>query len=181
MTVERDLLRRAQAGEDQAIGEVYDQYNVALFRYAYRLLGDAAAAEDVMSETFSRWLKVHHAGRGPQGHLSAYLYRIAHNLAVDYWRRKNTAPMALDDAGGATTDDLSESVENTDAQARARSALWKLTPDQRQVILLKYFEAQSNAEVAAVLGKPEGAIKALQHRALGALRRILQAEREVVA
>jgi RNA polymerase sigma-70 factor, ECF subfamily len=61
-------------------------------------------------------------------------------------------------------------------QARARAALWQLTPDQRLVVTLKYFEGFDNEEIAVALGKPIGAVKSLQHRALAALRRILQAE-----
>ena len=82
----------------------------------------------------------------------------------------------LDETLEAADDDPAEAAAQHIAQARAREALWKLTADQRQVILLKYFEGLSNEEVAAALDKPVGAIKSLQHRALDSMRRVLTAE-----
>ena len=172
---ERELLRRAQAGDEQALGEVYDGVSPQLYRYAYRLLGDARLAEDVVAETFYRWLQALRAGRGPQEHLSAYLYRIAHNLVIDHWRRRLTAPDPLEAASQQTSSAALDGVDDQLGQAAARAALWKLTPEQRQVILLKFFEGMSNAEIAAALEKPEGAIKSLQHRALSTLKRVLLA------
>ncbi|MEP7357022.1 MAG: hypothetical protein ABI847_07270 [Anaerolineales bacterium] len=70
---EDDLLRRAQAGDEQPLGEVYDQYGLALYRYVYRLLGEVDGAVDIMSETIYRWLQAQRTGRGPRHHLPAYL------------------------------------------------------------------------------------------------------------
>lgn len=177
---EEDLLRRVRAGDDQAFGEAYDQYSLVLFRYAYRLVGDPVAAEDIMAETFYRWLQAERADRGPREYLMGYLYRTAHNLAMDHWRRRPATLVAASAWNAVQPDDLSETIESATAQARARAALWKLTPDQRQVIVLKYFEALTNAQAGSALGKPISAVKALQHRALAALRRILLDELEVM-
>jgi RNA polymerase sigma-70 factor (ECF subfamily) len=103
------------------------------------------------------------------------VYRIAHNLITDRYRRGPRPEAELDETLEAADDDPAEAAAQRIAQARARAALWKLTTDQRQVILLKYFEGLSNDEVAAALDKPVGAIKSLQHRALDSMRRVLAA------
>jgi len=169
-------LGQAAQFDQQALTHIYETLSPALYRYAYRLLGNAHDAEDIVAETFHRWLLALQHGRGPSRHLSAYLYRIAHNLITDRYRRCPRPDLELDEALEAGEDDPAEAAAQRLAQARARSALWRLTADQRQVILLKYFEGLSNEEVAATLDKPVGAVKALQHRALDAMRRALTLE-----
>ena len=94
---------------------------------------------------------------------------------MDRHRKDRFTALDLDlsDLQLAAPDDPSLQAEESLLQSRARSALWQLTSDQRQVILLKYYEGLDNDEVAAALDKPVGAVKALQHRAVNALRRIL--------
>ena len=173
--VERSWLARARRFDPRALGEIYDAFNPALFRYGCRLLGDTHASEDLVSETFYRLLVALRSGGGPQRYLRAYLFRVAHNLAMDRHRKDRFTALDLDlsDLQLAAPDDPSLQAEESLLQSRARSALWQLTSDQRQVILLKYYEGLDNDEVAAALNKPVGAVKALQHRAVNALRRIL--------
>jgi RNA polymerase sigma-70 factor (ECF subfamily) len=107
------------------------------------------------------------------------LYRTAHNLITDSYRRP--PPLPLDETLQA--DDSADPAQVAPAhwaEARARAALWQLTAEQRLVMTLKYFEGLSNDEVASALGKPVGAVKSLHHRALAALRRVLSAEAETV-
>lgn len=175
-------LPQAYELDEHALSEIYQALSPALYRYAYRLLGNAADAEDIVAETFHRLLLALRHGNGPRQHLSAYLYRIAHNLITDRYRRP-LPEMPFDETLEASDTDQPEiSAALRIAQERARAALWQLTPDQRLVIALKYYEELSNEEVAAALGKPIGAVKSLQHRALEALRRSLRAEgiRELV-
>ncbi len=169
-------LPKASQLDEHALSEIYQALSPCLYHYAYRLLGNAADAEDIVAETFHRLLLAMRHGNGPRRHLSAYLYRIAHNLITDRYRR--TLPdMPFDEALEAGEDDRPEITAPLHiAQERARAALWHLTPEQRLVITLKYFEGQNNEEVAVALGKPVGAVKSLQHRALEALRRILRSE-----
>lgn len=172
MLDERALLPRLQALEEEALAIVYDTLQPPLYRYAYRLLGRTDVAEDLVSEAFQRLLRALATGRGPRHHIQAWLYRVLHNLVVDYYRRpaRSDLPLAeeLPAEGGPEQD-----VQRSAAQERVRRALRKLTREQQQVIVLKFIEGLSNQEVAIVLGKPVGAVKSLQHRALTALRRLL--------
>ena len=176
---ENDWLSGALQGDEEKLAALYDAYSPALFRYAYRLLGNEQAAEDIVAEAFYRFLRLLKAGGGPKDHLKAYLYRVAHNLIMDRFRRQPPVELNLE----LGSEDLSDESEGPDqqterahAQASVRQSLWKLTPDQRQVVVLKFFEQLSNEEVSQVLHKPVGAVKSLQHRALEALRRMLAGE-----
>ena len=174
MSSDKRILKLARQFDQHTLADIYDSYSPGLYRYAIRHLGDPSQAEDCVSETFSRFLNALHNGGGPRDHIQAYLYRIAHNWITDQYRRQ--PPIAED----VDQDLLSEPEDNPQKigeqnleQARVRQALKLLTPDQRQVIVLKYLEGWSNQEVAQIIGKPVGAVKSLQHRAINALQRIL--------
>jgi RNA polymerase sigma-70 factor (ECF subfamily) len=171
-------LEAARRRDRQVLAEIYDHLSPELFRYAYRLLGETQAAEDIVSETFLRFLRAIEAGGGPRDNLRAYLYRIAHNLAMDLYRRN---PGIVDNEEiehepAPASENPARLAEKRISQELARRTIWRLTPDQRQVLLLKYFQGFSNDEVAAALDKPIGAVKALQHRGLSAMRRIMRRE-----
>ena len=174
MSLDRDVLRRVRRFEQSALAEVYDRYSTDLFRYAVRLLGDSDVAEECVAETFSRFLRAVHDGAGPQQHLRAYLYRVAHNWITDHYRRQPPPTLPLED-----WEELADSHDTAQAVARRldseqlRAAVVLLTPDQRQVVVLKYLEDWRNEEIAQAMGKSVGSVKALQHRALAALQRIL--------
>lgn len=177
---DEDLLTGAKAFDLETLGEIYDRFSPGIYRYAMRLLGDDNRAEDCVAETFSRFLKILRSGNGPQDHLRAYLYRIAHNWITDHYRRQPLTVLDLDDTLRAEDGFLPENqVDQNLEQQQVRLAMQTLTPDQRQVITLRFIEGWENQEVAAALEKPVGAIKALQFRALNTLRRLLvQGEKE---
>lgn len=173
---EASLLERAQRLETQALIQIYDLYSDELYRYAVRLSGNPDLAEECVAETFARLLEAFRHGRGPRQFLRAYLYRIAHNWLTDQFRahREN---VSLDTAAPmAAPDDPALEAETRLRQQAVREALLHLTPDQRQVILLRYVEGWDLEEVARAVGKPVGAVKALQHRAIARLRRLLASE-----
>ncbi|MGD8621897.1 MAG: sigma-70 family RNA polymerase sigma factor [Anaerolineales bacterium] len=176
-------LEAAKRLEKEALAAIYDAYSEELYRYALRLIGDATRAEDLMSETFSRFLSALERGGGPTKHLRAYLYRTTHNLAMDLYRRGQNE--AVEDPGEHPPTrperDLERSVEWKAEQEQAASMLRLLTDEQRQVIVLKFFQGMENEEIAETMQKTVGAVKALQHRGLNSLRRAfetLQAETE---
>jgi len=171
---EKLLLQRARQFDTEALAEIYDLYSPELYRYAMRLLSNEDFAEECVAEAFSRFLHALSNSGGPKEYLRAYLYRIAHNWVTDQYRRQ-PAPQQYEDIDiqadpSTSTDNL---VEEKLEREKVRTALRYLTPDQRQVVILKFLEGWSNAEVAETLNKPVGAVKSLQHRALGGLRRIL--------
>ncbi len=176
---EAQWLAAARAWDMDALAAIYDAYSPLLYRYAMRFLGDQELAEECVAETFARFLQALRNGGGPKTHLKAYLYRVAHNWITDYYRRQPPPEVDVDDMAHALSSDdptLSSQVLLQEEQQRVRAALRLLTPEQRQVIVLRFLEEWSLKEVAEVMQKPVGAIKALQHRALAALRRILEEE-----
>lgn len=172
MPEEQDLLLRASRLETKALAAIYDTYSPGMYRYAMRLLGDSSLAEDCMAETFARFLDALQRRRGPRDHLQAYLYRIAHNWVVDTYRRQKDCETLDDSLPG--DDRPEDEAAKRIRQAQLRAALHNLTPDQRQVIALKYLEDWNNEEIAHVLKKPVGAVKSIQHRALKSLQRFLE-------
>ena len=171
MISEQELLTQAGQFDTRALAEIYDLYSPRLYRYAMRLLGDSNAAEDCVSETFSRFLKALHAGKGPRDYLQAYLFRTAHNLMVDHYRRQPTTEELDDDLPQLETTE--ETADLNLRQRRVRDALHQLTEDQQQVVSLKFLEGWDNEAVAKALNKPVGAVKSLQHRALVQLQKLL--------
>lgn len=174
MNQDEVLLNRVRAFDEQALGQIYDAYFERLYRYAYRFVGDVDSAQDIASETLRRLLEALRDGR-PPGHLGAWLYRVAHNLAMDQHRRHPTGGIVSfePDLEQADEADTQTDSEQRIAQDQVRAALAQLTPEQQDVVVLKFLEGYSNAEVGALMDKPEGAIKSLQHRALATLKRAL--------
>ena len=168
------LIEGARKFDRHVLEQIYDAYSPALYRYAYRLLGRQDVAEEVLSETFIRFLEALQKGKGPKQHLRAYLYRIVHNICTDTYRRQLPVEDLLeDDIEDRGLSSPQESAEDAIELQNIRASLFRLTPDQRQVIVLRFFEGWDNDEVAAVLDKPVGAVKALQHRALASLKRMV--------
>ncbi len=165
------LLELARGFNLAALGQIYDSYSPGLVRYATRLLGQSDLAEECVAETFSRFLKALHNGGGPRDSLQAYLYQVAHHWITDYYRRQPPPTYSLDETLASNLSDPAQAALENIAREEVRAALMRLTPEQREVVVLRFLEGWDNAEVAALLDKPVGAIKALQHRALDALRR----------
>ena len=183
MVSETTQIEQIYRFDESALSEVYDRFSDALYRYAMRLLGDRDMAEECVSETFSRLLAALRNGNGPREHLQAYLYRIAHNWITDSYRRQPPPSMPLDAEiipGGDEHNPVRIADQNLETE-RVRTALHLLTPEQRQVIALRFLEDLSLNEVAQIMDRPVGAIKALQHRALASLKRLLLVEEEKLA
>lgn len=171
---EADRLRRARALDAAALASIYDDYHPALYRYLFRQVGDVETTRDLAAEVFHRLLRALHAGQGPTDHLPAWLYRTAHNILVDHYRRQqHRRHLPLDETLVSDGAGPADEVERRLSAARLRGALCRLTADQQQVVALKFLAELPNEEVAQVLGKPVGAVKSLQHRALAALQRQL--------
>ena len=169
------LLRRARQWNEAALAQIYDTYAPAIYRYVYRRTGHQNTAEEITAETFHRFLVALKQGGGPTEYLSAWLYRVAHNLIVDFYRRQPPQePESVDNVVLADPDHGVAHLERQMQVEQARAALQQLTPLQQQIITLRFLEELSNEEIAQVVNRTEGAVKALQHRALNSLRRILE-------
>jgi len=146
-----------------------------IYRYAFRRLGHKDGAEGIASETFYRLLDAYKNGKGPSDGILYWLYRVAHNLVVDVYRKSDRTPLPLMDQVLSDPDALPEENLLQEQQgARVRWAMAQLTEEQQQVLELKFMEGLDNKQVAGILQKTIGAIKSLQHRALASLERFLQ-------
>jgi RNA polymerase sigma-70 factor (ECF subfamily) len=173
------LLERARCGDRHALATIYDEYSPAIYRYLYRRVGNAGLAEDLTGQVFLKLLEAFQRDQLWNSSFRGWLYRIAHNLVVDHYRKQGDRSLVeLEET--LESDDLSpeRGAELTIRFQRIRGALNELTEEQAQVILLRFGEGLSNREVGEIMEKSEGAIKALQHRALSALRRLLMEEVE---
>jgi RNA polymerase sigma-70 factor (ECF subfamily) len=171
-----ELLALACQFDQQALAQIYDTYSPGLYRYSMRRLSDETVAEDCVAETFSRFLQALKARRGPETFLQAFLYRIAHNWIVDHYRRGPMQPQELTEEHMDENADPEKDTGQRLQKERLQTAIRSLTPDQQQVIALKYLEGWENEDIAHTLKKPVGAIKSLQHRALASLEKILDRE-----
>jgi len=175
------LLQRARQWDEKALAQIYDTYAPAIHRYVYRRTGHTDTAEEITAETFHRFLVALKQGSGPTDYLSAWLYRVAHNLIVDFYRRQPAQePATLDDVILADGDQGVAYLERQTRVEQARAALQQLTPLQQQIITLRFLEELSIEEVARAVERAEGAVKALQHRALASLHRLLEGEDEII-
>lgn len=174
MNVNTMLSQSTETFTKQDLIGIYEEYSPGIYRYAIRLLGDETTAEDCVSETFSRFLQAIRKGGGPTENARAYLYRVAHNWITDFYRRQPLPHQSLEplepiDTVSNPSMMLSEKME----RERVRVALLNLSPEQQQVIQLRFLENWSHEEVAEVLGKTIDATRSLQYRALVSLRRML--------
>ena len=173
------LLERARTCDPQALSQVYDLYAARIHSYVYHRVGDATLAEDLTGQVFLRMLEAIRNDHAWTTSFSGWLYRIAHNLVVDHFRRRGrSSQVGLDDAPDMPSErhDPVDSAEQRLAGDHLRAAITRLTEEQAHVVSLRFLEERSIAEVAQIIGKSEGAVKALQYRAVIALRRMMEGE-----
>lgn len=171
-------IRRAREGQPQALREIYDVYAELLFRYCYGRLHDPEAAQDCVQEIFMRaWKGIKTFEERYEHSLTAWLYTIAGNVVVSYLRqhnRRRSLPLSAAFQPDATQiQDLASTICD---RLTLRQALSQLTDEQQHVITLKFFIGLSNREISVLVQRSEGAVKALQYRALGRLFQLLAPE-----
>jgi RNA polymerase sigma-70 factor (ECF subfamily) len=169
------LIRGAQNGNYVSLETLHDRYRPAIYAYFYYRVEEVATAEDLTSEVFVRMVEKIDTFE-PRGRpFLSWLYAIANNLRVDHFRQVSKQPLSvLDESLPGVQETPSTSTEIHLWEECLRKALKSLTEDQRLVIIGKFIEDRSNEEMAALYQKPEGAIKSLQHRALAALRKVIE-------
>jgi len=179
VTSEYALLKRAQSYDEQAIGELYDRYAPRIYGYIYKRIQNTQLAEDLTSEVFVRVLEAIRSERFWHTSFVSWLYRIAHNLLVDYYRsRPSVLVLPLEEHLIAGLEELNVPYVDKFALENLQEAISQLTQAQQQVIALRFGEQLMSKEVAEIMGKSIGAIEALQFRALASLRRILEVDED---
>src|SRR5246500_1617177 len=169
----RDLVARGQQGDRDALEELYLIHFDRIYSYLHVSVGNRHDAEDLTTQTFLKMLEKIGTFKWQSAPFSAWLFRIAHNLAMDHFRaaRRWQPEEEVPEPPG----EEEPSAELKALQTIGRESMLKLiedlSPEQQQVLTLKFVFNLPNAEVAAILGKTEGAIKSLQHRALVSLQR----------
>jgi RNA polymerase sigma-70 factor (ECF subfamily) len=170
------LVKRAIAGDADAFGELYLSHLDAIYRYVYFRVGDAHDAEDLTEQVFLKAWEALPVYRPRGNPFASWVYRIAHNLVIDYRRRqKPVEPMPSPEPSDQADEKLAF-LEQVIAAEEARTlsqAIRQLPEEQQQVIVLRFIEGLRHAEVARILGKSEGACRMIEHRALMALYQLL--------
>jgi len=175
---EKSVVQRAKQNDPNAFAELYEEYFDKIYRYIAIKIGDKAEAEDMTQQVFLKALQSISTFKWKGFPFSAWLYRIAHNQVVDYIRKNKKRPdtlfdeMQVSDRTGVSPEMMAE--RNIDIE-QVMSATRQLTESQREVISLRFTSELPTAEVAKIMGKSQGAVKALQHSAIVALRKALLA------
>lgn len=172
-----ELIKRAKSADPHALELIYERYSSAIYRYIFFRVRDAELAEDLRAEVFLRMLEGINRYEDRGWPISAWLYRIAHDRTIDTLRRRYKRPQLPLEEWSDTCDGPDSTVDAKLDQEELRQTIDQLTESQRQVILMRFMGELSVQEVAQRLGRTEGAIKALQHRGLQNLARMLQHSR----
>ena len=177
------LVGRAVARDQVAFGQLYDHYLDQVYRYMYYRTGNRPDAEDLTEQVFLKvWAGIERF-RWQGKPFVAWLYTVAHNVAID-WRRRVSPTDSLDDGDHPIDVECASAtnamIEWIDADLLSQ-AIKRLTPEQQQVITLKFIAGFDTAQVAQLMDKREGTVRALQLRALQSLRRDLERQGEGMA
>ncbi|PIT92810.1 MAG: RNA polymerase subunit sigma-24 [Candidatus Harrisonbacteria bacterium CG10_big_fil_rev_8_21_14_0_10_42_17] len=173
-----DLVRQARAGDTDAFGRIYEHYVRPLYRFAYFRLKNQRDAEDITQMVFLKAWKSLDRFEDRGYPFSSLLYRIARNAIVDHWKKKKDTSLEDHSDIAETLSDGNDhpdlSLEHKDSMEKVFGALDALRGDQRDVILYKFVDDLPNRDIAVIMDKSEEAIRALQYRALKALRERFQ-------
>ena len=170
----QELVQKAQQGDSSAFSKLYNHYLTPIFRFVYFRVRSSEDAEDLSQHIFLKvWGALPEFGREGTS-FSAWLYRIARNTVIDYWRKKKDIPLdpvspIFHNQRDLSNDPNQQAALKEDAEF-LRSSLHILKEDQQTVLTLKFLEGLSNAEIAEIMQKSEGAIRQIQSRALKVLR-----------
>jgi RNA polymerase sigma-70 factor (ECF subfamily) len=174
MHADPHLIHRARQGDPDAIAALYRHHVDAIHRYVRYRVPDTPAAEDLTAEVFLRMvegLPRYHQNGAP---FEAWLYRIAAARVADYYRRRKRRPQeSLTDAEPDRAELPERRLQDEEEETALRIALRQLSAEQQDVLVLRFVERKSHAEVAALLGKSVTAIKSTQHRALNRLAELM--------
>lgn len=168
------LLHRAKKLDQDALAQIHNRFYDAIYRYMSYRVGDLQTAEDLTSEVFIRFLHAIQQKNAPQNSIRGWLFGAANNILKEHYRRKKRSP--LTDLPDNAEDDESSPAEAAEAKERKRNlqqAITQLTPEQQEVLALRFGYEMPIRDVAETMNKSEGSVKMLQVRAIAALTRTM--------
>jgi len=175
-----NLIKRKADDKDyneSALSSLYEEYFDKIARYAYLRIGDRSEAEDIAGDVFLRALDSLKSYRERGVPMQAWLFKIAHNLVIDYFRKmqkRKTVPIdKVEIEGGINPADVAERIIDLE---RVTKAMEQLTQEQREVLGLRFFSGLSSREAGQVLNKSDGAVREMQRAAIERLRNLLSAD-----
>ncbi len=162
-----ELIQRAQRGDKEAFGQIYKIYLKKIYRYIYYMIQNRQLAEDITQNAFIKaWKALPSFAFTKNGTFQAYLFKIARNLLTDYQRKKKDISLELIADVVKSDEDLIDYVTRKEEEKTVGNALATLDDDERQIVVLRYFEELSFSEISKIVGKNEGAIRVQVHRIL---------------
>jgi RNA polymerase sigma-70 factor (ECF subfamily) len=175
ISVEDRLLAQARAGSQEAVMEIYEHYFPPIYQFLRLRVEDRAAAEDLASDVFVRFVESLGGRSAPRTSLRGWLFRVARNKVNDYYGRQRQFPSATLDEwipASSDTDPETEFIRRMSLE-RSRTALRRLPADQQEVLILRFGQALNLQETADIMDRSVSAIKSLQFRAVNTLRQAL--------
>lgn len=165
---EDEIVKKAKKGDEKAFGWLYDQYMPRIYRFVFLKVSRKEDAEDLSHQVFlSAWQNIrNYEFRGFP--FSSWLYRIAGNAVIDYYRtwKSYQSLETVPEEMVAQSPRLAKEIDQSFDISLIKGAIQKLEPDQQNVVIMKFVDDLSNKEIAEILGKSEGAVRVIQHRAL---------------
>lgn len=169
------LVKQALNGDIEAYGKLYATYLDRIYRYVFYQVRDEMKAQDITQEVFIKAWKAIKSCGGKEQTFTPWLYRIAHNHTVDTFRKAH-ADLPLETANCNSTENIEQNAESSLEWHQVLKMVSGLPDQQRQIILLKFLEGYDNDEIERITGKRQGAIRAIQMRALTSLRQRMKVE-----
>ncbi|OGE73746.1 MAG: hypothetical protein A3I07_03340 [Candidatus Doudnabacteria bacterium RIFCSPLOWO2_02_FULL_42_9] len=169
----KDIFKKAQSGDDEAFGLIYDHFAGKIYKFIFFRVSHTQVAEDILADTFIKgWQKLTQVN-SPAA-LSAWLYQIAKNNIIDYYRiKKDSVDLAEVENFLEDETDIVDEANLTIDQQKILVLIEELPEEQKQIIKYKFLEELENEEIAYITGKSEGAIRVIQHRAISKLKELL--------
>ncbi len=181
MSAEVDKSRtEARRYNEDKLASLYEEYYDKIAHYAYVRIGIRTEAEDIAGEVFLKALNSLKSYKERGIPMQAWLFRIAHNLVVDYLRKmakRKTVP--IDTVDAEADEDPATVAEKKVELERVTKAMEQITPEQREVLSLRFFGGLTSKEVASILNKSDGAVREMQRAAIGKLRKLLVTEQSL--
>lgn len=167
----QDLIKRAKKGDKSAFGRIYKEFLPRIYRFVFYLVPDNAIAEDITQDTFVKAWESLPRFSSKKGTIQSYLYAIARNTVIDHQRKKKESRLDMDYAQQiGSGENLENMLINLERVSKVHEALSSLSKEDRDVVVLRYFEEMSYKEIAEVVNQTEGAIRVKTHRILKTMK-----------